>query len=351
MVLRAREAARMDQDDFKRPKRISNPPRWHQDYLLTQSRRPACTQGQTTSDHVLLEVSPRAAISETRAEVRDLAEDVQQIKEMLSELSQRMRTIQIRSRNSSFSISSKQSSKTTSPVVKHNQEDDNSRASLVHELGECLRQHEANRHDIDPPLSPPQLSRQSTLPPPPRSMLPTPLPQEGGGSLEPCSLRLPEAQTLTEPVVTRHVHSQSQSSENLPGINSRNPTQFGNVPPWSLIQQPSYPVYPANHPHVTRSGGPVPSQGQGNGISPWMFPNYPVPFPPPPALYPPYGSFFYPSHVFPMTVPSLNSQVPSRPPAQFGPFMDPSDVTATGNVPVFRPQTSFGPTGMIQSGD
>ena len=108
MVLRAGEAARMDQDDFKRPKWISNPPRWHQDYLLTQSRTPACTQGQTISDHVLLEVSQGAAISEIRAEVRELAGDVQQIKEMLSELSQRMRTMQIRMlmlKNGMFTLS------------------------------------------------------------------------------------------------------------------------------------------------------------------------------------------------------------------------------------------------------
>lgn len=97
-------------------------------------------------------------------------------------------------------------------------------------MGECLRQHEAKR-DTDPPTSPPTLSRQSTLPPPPRSMLPTPLPQEGRGSLEPCSLQLPDSQMSTEPVATQRIHLQSQSSENPPVMNM-NPTQFGNVPPW-----------------------------------------------------------------------------------------------------------------------
>jgi len=347
MVLRAGEAARMEQNDSTRPKRISNPPRWHRDYLI-QSRKPSCPQGQTTSDSVLLEVSQGAAIAETRAEVRDLACDVQQIKGMLSELSQSMRTMQIRSQNSSFSISSNQSSKATSPVVEHNQEDDNSRVSLVQELGECLRQHEANRHYVDPSTSPPQLSRQSTLPPPPRSMLPTPLPQGGGGSLEPSSLQLPEARMLTAPVATQYAHSQFQPSENLPGM-SMNPTQFGNVPPWSLIQQPLYPIYPANDSRFIRSGGPVPSQGQGNGFPPWMFPNYPVPVPPP-ALYPPYGPIVYPSHVFPMAMPS-SIQVPSIPPAQFGPSMGPLDVTATSNVPVFRTHTPLGSSGVIQSRD
>lgn len=106
MVLRAGEAARMEKDDdSRRPKRVSKPPRWHQDYLLSQPSILVCTQGQITSEHVPLELSQGAAISETQAEVRGLAEDVQQIKGMLSELNQTMRTMHIRSRSSSFSIS------------------------------------------------------------------------------------------------------------------------------------------------------------------------------------------------------------------------------------------------------
>lgn len=99
----------MDKDDeLARPKRILKPPRWHQDYLLTQPRLftdSICTQGQT-SDQVSQEITQGAAIAKTLDEVRVLAEDIQQIKGMLSELSQTMRAISTRSRSSSFSTSS-----------------------------------------------------------------------------------------------------------------------------------------------------------------------------------------------------------------------------------------------------
>ncbi len=61
----------------------------------------------------------------------------------------------------------------TSPV-RDNQEDGNTGASLVHELSECLIQHK-EKCDL---LIPPTHSRQSTLPPLSRPVLPTPLPQE-----------------------------------------------------------------------------------------------------------------------------------------------------------------------------
>ncbi len=95
----------MDTDDEPaRPKRILKPPRWHQDYLLTQPRSSidsVCIQGQT-SDQASQEISQGAVIAKTQDEVRVLAEDIQQIKGMLSELSQTMRAISTRSRSSSF---------------------------------------------------------------------------------------------------------------------------------------------------------------------------------------------------------------------------------------------------------
>ncbi len=133
----------MDEDDEPaRPKRILKPPRWHQDYLVTQPKSSidsVCIQGQT-SDQASQEISQGAVIAKTQDEVRALAEDIQQIKGMLSELSHTMRIISTRSRSSSFSTSSEQSLNQTSPV-RDNQKDGNTGASLVHELSECLIQH------------------------------------------------------------------------------------------------------------------------------------------------------------------------------------------------------------------
>lgn len=128
----------------KRSKTIVKPPRWHQDYVIAQSNpsiHPSGQSSQEPEDLSHLVASQGVSITATQNEVKSLSEEIKQIKGMLLDVGQMMKDMQIK-RSSSFSTSSECSSNQSSPVpisIKSKQQDDvNTRDSIVDELSECI---------------------------------------------------------------------------------------------------------------------------------------------------------------------------------------------------------------------
>lgn len=95
--------------------------------------------------------SQGVSITATQNEVKSLSQEIKQIKAMLLDVGQMMKDMQ-RKRCSSSSTSSECSSNQASPVpilIKSKQQDDlNTRDSIVDELSECIQQHQNKQENV-----------------------------------------------------------------------------------------------------------------------------------------------------------------------------------------------------------
>lgn len=300
MALRAGDAAGMESEDnpgkLKRLTRHVRPPVWHQDYEMVHPHSSATNvQGQLQG-----EVNPEALLPPGNTDVKSLTEEVKQMKGMLMNLGEMMKNMQDQGECSSFNSES-QSLRAASPERRAGERDPSVdfRTSFVQELGECLRQHQERRQSLPLP-SPPRSSRQSTLPSPPASMLPTPsVPY----SREPSDMHVgPNVHACPEPPVPCQRTSTLQHPLNVNPIPHYLNQSRGVNQDLSQIYDFGHPgLYPSD-PQLARSDALQYSQMPGNAFDfpgplcpPWM--------PPLMSIYPAYvqnGGVFRPPY-FPLS--------------------------------------------------